>query len=136
MNSTKQIVARKQEKTPFGEMTRRAFWVALFTPFLLALYRVFPTLAPAPVPAIVKWDPILISMVRRAMPNLIAYDLCGVQPMTGPTGLIFTMRNRYEGGRDRNNEPLFARQKREPVPLPVKWLDDYQRFSNQIGRAA
>ena len=38
------------------------------------------------------WDPILISLVRRAMPNLIAYDVCGVQPMTGPTGLIFAMR--------------------------------------------
>ena len=35
------------------------------------------------------WDPILISLVRRAMPNLIAYDICGVQPMSGPTGLIF-----------------------------------------------
>ncbi len=39
------------------------------------------------------WDPILISLVRRAMPNLIAYDICGVQPMTGPTGLIFAMRS-------------------------------------------
>ena len=39
-----------------------------------------------------NWDPILISLVRRAMPNLIAYDICGVQPMTGPTGLIFAMR--------------------------------------------
>jgi len=39
-----------------------------------------------------NWDPILISLVRRAMPNLIAYDVCGVQPMTGPTGLIFAMR--------------------------------------------
>ena len=36
-----------------------------------------------------NWDPILISLVRRAMPNLIAYDIAGVQPMTGPTGLIF-----------------------------------------------
>ena len=42
-----------------------------------------------------NWDPILISLVRRAMPNLIAYDICGVQPMTGPTGLIFAMRSRY-----------------------------------------
>lgn len=41
------------------------------------------------------WDPILISLVRRAMPNLIAYDTCGVQPMTGPTGLIFAMRSKY-----------------------------------------
>ena len=45
--------------------------------------------------AIANWDPILISLVRRAMPNLIAYDLAGVQPMTGPTGLIFAMRSRY-----------------------------------------
>ena len=41
------------------------------------------------------WDPILISLVRRAMPNLIAYDVCGVQPMTGPTGLIFAMRSTF-----------------------------------------
>ena len=38
-------------------------------------------------------DPVLISLVRRAMPNLIAYDVCGVQPMTGPTGLIFAMKS-------------------------------------------
>ena len=42
-----------------------------------------------------NWDPILISLVRRAMPNLIAYDIAGVQPMTGPTGLIFAMRARF-----------------------------------------
>jgi hypothetical protein len=41
------------------------------------------------------FDPVLISLVRRSAPNLIAYDLCGVQPMTGPTGLIFAMRSRY-----------------------------------------
>ena len=41
------------------------------------------------------FDPILISLVRRSLPNLIAYDLCGVQPMTGPTGLIFAMRSTY-----------------------------------------
>jgi len=45
--------------------------------------------------AIANWDPILISLVRRSMPNLIAYDICGVQPMTGPTGLIFAMKSRY-----------------------------------------
>jgi Major capsid protein Gp23. len=44
---------------------------------------------------VAKWDPILISLVRRAMPNLIAYDICGVQPMSGPTGLIFALRSRY-----------------------------------------
>lgn len=42
-----------------------------------------------------KYDPILISLVRRSMPNLIAYDVCGVQPMTGPTGLIFAMRPKF-----------------------------------------
>ena len=41
------------------------------------------------------FDPVLISLVRRSMPNLIAYDICGVQPMTGPTGLIFAMRSKY-----------------------------------------
>lgn len=45
--------------------------------------------------AVQNYDPILISLLRRAMPNLIAYDLCGVQAMTGPTGLIFAMRSRY-----------------------------------------
>ena len=43
-----------------------------------------------------NWDPILISLVRRAMPSLIAYDICGVQPMTGPTGLIFAMKATYK----------------------------------------
>ena len=44
---------------------------------------------------VANWDPILISLVRRAMPSLIAYDVCGVQPMTGPTGLIFSMKAKY-----------------------------------------
>jgi len=42
------------------------------------------------------FDPVLISLIRRSMPNLIAYDICGVQPMNGPTGLIFAMRSRYK----------------------------------------
>ena len=42
------------------------------------------------------FDPVLISLIRRSMPNLVAYDLAGVQPMNGPTGLIFAMRSRYE----------------------------------------
>ena len=50
--------------------------------------------------SISNFDPVLISLVRRAMPNLIAYDICGVQPMTGPTGLIFAMKSKYstQGG--------------------------------------
>ena len=42
-----------------------------------------------------RYDPILISLVRRSLPNLMAYDVAGVQPMTGPTGLIFAMKSRY-----------------------------------------
>lgn len=42
-----------------------------------------------------NWDPVLIAMVRRMAPKLIAYDICGVQPMTGPTGLVFAMKSRY-----------------------------------------
>ena len=53
------------------------------------------------------FDPVLISLVRRAMPNLIAYDICGVQPMNGPTGLIFAMKARYQGGSTSNREALF-----------------------------
>ena len=53
------------------------------------------------------WDPILISLVRRAMPNMMAYDVCGVQPMTGPTGLIFAMKSRFDGGSTSNTEALF-----------------------------
>ena len=47
--------------------------------------------------AVKAFDPVLISLVRRAMPNLIAYDICGVQPMSGPTGLIFAMKAKYVG---------------------------------------
>jgi hypothetical protein len=43
------------------------------------------------------YDPILISLIRRSLPNLMAYDICGVQPMNGPTGLIFAMRSAYNG---------------------------------------
>ena len=57
-----------------------------------------------------NWNPVLIALVRRAMPNLMAYDLAGVQPMTGPTGLIFAMKSRYQttkGGAAAGDEALF-----------------------------
>ena len=53
------------------------------------------------------WDPVLISLVRRAMPNLMAYDVAGVQPMSGPTGLIFAMKSRYDAGTTGSTEALF-----------------------------
>ncbi len=55
-----------------------------------------------------SFDPVLISLVRRSMPNLIAYDICGVQPMTGPTGLIFAMKSNYvDAAGARGDEALF-----------------------------
>ena len=57
-----------------------------------------------------NWNPVLISLVRRSMPNLMAYDVCGVQPMSGPTGLIFAMKSTYKttrGGATSGNEALF-----------------------------
>jgi len=70
------------------------------------------------------YDPILISLVRRAMPNLMAYDICGVQPMTAPTGLIFAMRAKYADGSPTgvSNEAMFQ----EPDP----------RFSGSSGNSA
>ena len=53
------------------------------------------------------FDPILIGLVRRALPNLMAYDICGVQPMTGPTGLIFAMRSTYASATARAGEALY-----------------------------
>ena len=46
--------------------------------------------------SVANWNPVLIALVRRAMPNLVAYDICGVQPMTGPTGLIFAMKSVFQ----------------------------------------
>ncbi len=57
-----------------------------------------------------KWNPVLIALVRRAMPNLVAYDICGVQPMSGPTGLIFAMKAAYQktkAGQASGDEALF-----------------------------
>lgn len=54
------------------------------------------------------YDPILISLVRRSLPNLIAYDICGVQPMTGPTGLIFAMRSNYANVTHRLGEAFYG----------------------------
>ena len=57
-----------------------------------------------------KWNPVLIALVRRAMPNLVAYDICGVQPMSGPTGLIFAMKSTFQktkAGVSNGDEALF-----------------------------
>ena len=54
-----------------------------------------------------NYDPVLISLVRRAMPNLVAYDMCGVQPMSGPTGLIFAMRSKYSNQSNSATEAFY-----------------------------
>jgi hypothetical protein len=78
--------------------------------------------------ALAGYSPVLISLVRRAMPNLIAYDITGVQPMTAPTGLIFAMRSRYgtqsqfTSGQSVTDGVLSNRQKNEALfqsPFPV-----------------
>jgi len=59
---------------------------------------------------VANWNPVLIALVRRAMPNLMAYDMCGVQPMSGPTGLIFAMKSTFEktkAGVSAGEEALF-----------------------------
>ena len=60
--------------------------------------------------SVANWNPVLIALVRRAMPNLMAYDICGVQPMSGPTGLIFAMKSNYKttrAGATTGDEALF-----------------------------
>jgi hypothetical protein len=56
------------------------------------------------------FDPVLISLIRRSMPKLMAYDICGVQPMTGPTGLIFAMRSTYGTTRTSNSGDWSGRE--------------------------
>ena len=56
---------------------------------------------------VANFDPVLISLVRRSMPNLVAYDVCGVQPMSGPTGLIFAMRAQYANSTDASVSEAF-----------------------------
>jgi len=62
-----------------------------------------------------SFDPVMISLVRRAMPNLIAYDVCGVQPMTAPTGLIFCMKSRYASGN--GSTPSVAKSNAEALGI-------------------
>ena len=57
--------------------------------------------------SLTNYDPIMISLVRRAMPSLIAYEVAGVQPMTGPTGLVFAMRSRFKGNATSDTEAFY-----------------------------
>ncbi len=88
------------------------------------------------------YDPIMIALVRRSMPNLIAFDVCGVQPMSGPTGLIFAIKSRYtsQGG----TEALFneaatafsgAGTQAGTAPLPQADADSYKAGTGMTTRA-
>jgi hypothetical protein len=82
-----------EEASPIKDHRKRLVMAQLLENTKIALNEAAPTNATGS--DVAGWDPILISLVRRAMPNLIAYDVCGVQPMTGPTGLIFALKSRY-----------------------------------------
>ena len=76
-----------------------------------------------------NWNPVLIALVRRAMPNLMAYDVCGVQPMTGPTGLIFAMKSTFQktkAGVSSGDEALFNE-------APVGYSGDSTTAGNGTG---
>jgi len=77
------------------------------------------------------FDPVLISLVRRAMPNLIAYDICGVQPMTGPTGLIFAMRSMYSN--QQTNSTGFALNQGDAVTQETFYQEVNTAFSSVVG---
>jgi hypothetical protein len=87
------------------------------------------------------YDPVLISLVRRAMPNLMAYDIAGVQPMTGPTGLIFAMRSRYTGMANTNPEAFYNEANtafsgtgaQAGIPLPSGDLSNTSIFDTGVG---
>ena len=78
---------------------------------------------------VANWNPVLIALVRRAMPNLMAYDVCGVQPMTGPTGLIFAMKSTFQktkAGVSNGDEALFNE-------APVGYSGDSATTGNGTG---
>lgn len=82
-NQAREIESQRRQAASFGELNESAPLNSTGAP-------------------IATYDPILISLIRRALPNLIAYDVCGVQPMTGPSGLIFAMKSRYGDSANRS----------------------------------
>ena len=75
------------------------------------------------------FDPVLISLIRRSMPNLIAYDIAGVQPMSGPTGLIFAMRSRYT---NQSGTEAFFNEADTAFSGQPAGLDDANGFSDAV----
>jgi len=75
--------------------------------------------AATPGGPVAGFDPVLISLIRRSMPNLVAYDLAGVQPMNAPTGLIFAMRSRYVDGTDADRRMVLKLCSTSLTPLSL-----------------
>ncbi len=88
--------------------------------------------------AVAGFDPVLVSLIRRSMPNLMAYDICGVQPMNGPTGLIFAMRSRYEGqyGPETFYNEVDSAYSGQPSDLQGKYNEGDQGPSVGLGTTA
>ena len=86
-----------------------------------------PGLGAATTGAMQGFDPVLISLIRRSMPNLVAYDLAGVQPMSGPTGLIFAMRSRYTS---QTGDETFYDEVNTAFSGQPKGLDDANGFTD------
>jgi len=114
--STTAIVLENTEKALREAAAHGGFQTLTETTSALPVNNMGASSSTAGAGGIDTFDPVLISLVRRAMPNLISYDVCGTQPMTGPTGLIFAMRSRYgnqtsntSGGGDTtaNNETFY-----------------------------
>ena len=90
-----------------------------------------PSGIPSGSSALAGYDPILISLVRRSMPNLMAYDLAGVQPMSAPTGLIFAMRSRYAAQSTTKNAAVAAGRGQEAL-----FQEAFAKFGGSGGTAA
>jgi len=79
-----------------------------------------------------NWNPVLIALVRRAMPNLMAYDICGVQPMSGPTGLIFAMKSRYFNAKHKAGQGASA----TGTSAPEAMFNEVEQFSGDSAGVA
>ena len=82
--------------------------------------------------AATNWNPVLIALVRRAMPNLMAYDICGVQPMSGPTGLIFAMKSRYFNANHKAGQGASA----TGTSAPEAMFNEVEQFSGDSAGVA
>lgn len=90
---------------------------------------------------IANWDPIQIALVRKSMPRLIAHDICGVQPMSAPTGLVFTLKTEYANKKSSGGNckvynigsRYISLNKQRPWNMQNRWIPEFQRYDYEIG---